>query len=100
MFLSADVSTLLGDARRFVATAYTWLTERPVRQEDLLRMIEEVSHPGIATAVPRSFHSSSFRHEWIDWRTRLIQSWTAPVLLLQVPMFRCNLASSTPILRF
>jgi pimeloyl-ACP methyl ester carboxylesterase len=83
LFLSTDASTLLGDARRFVTTAYTWLTERPVAQEDLLRTIEEFSHPGIATAVPRYFHSSSFRQEWIDRRTRLIHSWKAPVLILQ-----------------
>ncbi|MDT7731797.1 MAG: hypothetical protein QOK45_2050, partial [Mycobacterium sp.] len=33
--------------------------------------------------VPRYFHSSSFRQEWIDRRARLIPSWTAPVLILQ-----------------
>ncbi|OOK68146.1 alpha/beta hydrolase family protein [Mycobacterium kansasii] len=52
-------------------------------REDLTRTIEEFSHPGIATAVPRYFHSSSFRQEWVDRRTRLIRAWTAPVLLLQ-----------------
>lgn len=83
LFLSAEAPALLGDARRFVTTAYTWLTERPVAQADLLRTIEEFSHPGIPTAVPRYFHSSSFRQEWVDRRTRLIRSWTAPVLLLQ-----------------
>ena len=82
-FTSPEAPTLLADARRFVVTAYSWLTERTVKQEDLLRTIEEFNHPGVATAVPRYFHSSSFRQEWIDRRTRLIDSWSAPVLLLQ-----------------
>ena len=51
--------------------------------KDILRTMEEFSHPGIYSAVPRYFHSSSFRQEWIDRRTDLIRSWTAPVLLLQ-----------------
>jgi len=83
LFTSADAPTLLGDARRFVASAYTWLAARPVAASDLLRTIEEFSHPGIAAAVPRYFHSSSFRQEWIDRRAELIRSWTAPVLILQ-----------------
>lgn len=80
---SPDAPAMLGAARQFVATVYSWLTERPVDPQDLLRTYEEFSHPGIATAVPRYFHSSSFRQEWVDRRTRLIRSWQAPVLLLQ-----------------
>lgn len=80
---SAEAPAMLREARRFVTTVYTWLAERPVAREDLIRTIEEFSHPGIATAVPRYFHSSSFRQEWVDRRSRLIRAWTAPVLLLQ-----------------
>lgn len=80
---SPEAPAMLSDARRFAATAYFWLAERPVDREDLLRTLAEFSYPGIATAVPRYFHSSSFRQEWVDRRTRLIRSWTAPVLLLQ-----------------
>jgi pimeloyl-ACP methyl ester carboxylesterase len=83
LFTSADAASVLADARRFVTTAYTWLTTEPVADSDILRTIEEFSHPGIATAVPRYFNSSSFRQEWIDRRTELMRSWTAPVLLLQ-----------------
>ncbi len=80
---SPEAPAMLGNPRHFVTTVYTWLTERPVAQADLVRTMKEFSHPGIASAVPRYFHSSSFRQEWIDRRTRLIRSWTAPVLLLQ-----------------
>ncbi|MBV9091958.1 MAG: alpha/beta hydrolase [Mycobacteriaceae bacterium] len=83
LFVSPQAPSLLGDPRRFVATAYSLLTERPVATTDLVRTIVEFSHPGIATAVPRYFHSSSFRQEWIDRRTELIPSWRAPVQLLQ-----------------
>jgi pimeloyl-ACP methyl ester carboxylesterase len=83
IFISPEAFTMISDARRFVCTAYTWLTERPVGIADLLRTIQEFSHPGIARAVPRYFHSSSFRQEWIDRRSRLIRAWKSPVLLLQ-----------------
>ena len=83
LFTSTDAPGVLADARRFVATAYTWLTTEPVAASDIVRTIEEFAHPGIATAVPRYFNSSSFRQEWIDRRTKLISSWTAPVLILQ-----------------
>ncbi|MDP7729409.1 MULTISPECIES: alpha/beta fold hydrolase [Mycobacterium] len=80
---SPEAPAMLTEARRFVLTVYSWLTERPVAERDLLRSSAEFSYPGIATSVPRYFHSSSFRQEWVDRRTRLIRSWTAPVLLLQ-----------------
>lgn len=83
LFTSPTAASLLLDAHQFVLTAYSWLAERPVSDHDLVRTAEEFSHPGIATAVPRYFHSSSFRQEWIDRRTRLIDAWSAPVLLLQ-----------------
>jgi pimeloyl-ACP methyl ester carboxylesterase len=83
MFTSPDVYNLLADAPAFVATAYSVLTERSVAFDDLRRTVEEFSHPGIASAVPRYFHSSSFRQEWVDRRTELIQRWRSPVLLLQ-----------------
>jgi pimeloyl-ACP methyl ester carboxylesterase len=83
MFLSPEAPALLGDARRFVATAYGWLSARPVAQSDLLRTVAEFSYPGIASAVPRYFHSSSFRQEWVDRRARLIGAWRSPVLILQ-----------------
>jgi pimeloyl-ACP methyl ester carboxylesterase len=83
LFTSAAAPDILGDARRFVGTAYTWLTARPVAVSDLVRTVAEFSHPGIATALPRYFHSSSFRQEWIDRRTSLIRSCKSPVLILQ-----------------
>ncbi|MFI5507187.1 alpha/beta fold hydrolase [Mycobacterium sp. NPDC051804] len=83
LFTSRDAPAILADAARFVTTAYTWLAERPVAAEDLVRTIDEFGHEGIASSVPRYFHSSSFRQEWIDRRTKLLDSWRAPVLLLQ-----------------
>jgi pimeloyl-ACP methyl ester carboxylesterase len=31
----------------------------------------------------RYFNSSTFRKEWIDRRTRLLNAWTCPILILQ-----------------
>jgi pimeloyl-ACP methyl ester carboxylesterase len=83
LLTSPDAPAMLSDARRFVCLAYSLLTERPVSPADLARTVEEFSHPGISTAVPRYFNSSSFRQEWIDRRNRLVREWKCPVLLLQ-----------------
>jgi pimeloyl-ACP methyl ester carboxylesterase len=83
MFSSPDAPSMLADARRLVATAYLLLTEKWVPTADLVRTVQEFSHGGISTAVPRYFNSSSFRQEWIERRTRLIPEWKCPVLLLQ-----------------
>jgi len=82
-FLSSEAPAMLADARRFVVSAYDRLTVRPVARSDLLRTVAEFSYPGIASAVPRYFHSSSFRQEWVDRRVRLIGAWRSPVLVLQ-----------------
>ncbi|MEU9342910.1 alpha/beta hydrolase [Streptomyces sp. NPDC048278] len=83
MFVSPDAPGMLADARRFVVTAYTLLTEHGVGASDLVRTVQEFGHEGISAAVPRYFHSSSFRQEWIERRTRLVPRWRCPVLLLQ-----------------
>ena len=83
MFTSPAVYDVLSDAAGFVATAYTLLTEKDVALDDLRRTVQEFSYPGIPSAVPRYFNSSSFRQEWIDRRTSLIDRWQCPVLLLQ-----------------
>src|SRR5882757_7607153 len=46
LFTSLDASAVLADAGRFVATAYTWLTDRPVATSDIIRTIEEFNHSG------------------------------------------------------
>ena len=83
MFTSPAAPQILSDAAGFVSTAYALLTERDADIDDLRRTVQEFSYPGVATAVPRYFNSSSFRQEWIDRRHRLIDQWRCPVLLLQ-----------------
>jgi hypothetical protein len=46
LFTSTEATALLADARRIVATAYTWLTTRPVDASDLLGSIEEFAATG------------------------------------------------------
>jgi pimeloyl-ACP methyl ester carboxylesterase len=83
MFTSPEAPSILANARTFVMAAYTLLAERPVQESDLVRTVQEFSYEGISRAVPRYFNSSSFRQEWIERRTRLIDAWRCPVLLLQ-----------------
>lgn len=83
MFTAPNAPMVLADARVFVSLAYTMLTSRRVADDDLIRTITEFSYEGISSAVPRYFNSSSFRQEWVDRRTSLIDGWKCPVLLLQ-----------------
>lgn len=83
MFTAPTAPFVLGDARTFTIVGYTALGAKPVDDKLLERTIAEFTYPGINSAVPRYFHSSSFRQEWIERRTRLIAAWRCPVLLLQ-----------------
>lgn len=83
IFLDPLRSHILDMPRMIVAGAYAALARRPVPREELFRTTQEFSHPGIGPAVRRYFNSSSFRKEWIDRRTRLIDAWRFPVLVLQ-----------------
>ena len=55
----------------------------PVSDQEMTRVTQEFSYPGIACAVPRYFNSSTFRSEWLDRRNRLLKSWTCPVLIME-----------------
>ncbi|GAB3561594.1 alpha/beta fold hydrolase [Amycolatopsis endophytica] len=83
MFTAPTAPFVLEDARTTTIVAYTALGAKPVDDELLVRTIAEFSYPGINTAVPRYFNSSSFRQEWVERRTRLMPAWRCPVLLLQ-----------------
>lgn len=83
MFTGSHAHELLSDAPGLVATGYGLLAEKPVDIADLRRVVQEFSFPGIASAVPRYFHSSSFRQEWVDRRRELIEQWQCPVRLFQ-----------------
>ncbi|GAB3570950.1 alpha/beta fold hydrolase [Amycolatopsis endophytica] len=76
-------SRILANPGLKVAESYTYGTRHPIDDAELRRAIQEFSYPGIPEAVPRYFNSSSFRLEWIERRTRLIEAWRAPVLVLQ-----------------
>jgi pimeloyl-ACP methyl ester carboxylesterase len=71
------------DPVRLVVSGYRWLCTRPVLDEDMERTIQEYSYPEVAQAVMRYFNSSTFRKEWIDRRTSLLNAWTSPILILQ-----------------
>jgi pimeloyl-ACP methyl ester carboxylesterase len=66
-----------------LAGEYRVITKYDLPDDELRRTIQEFSYPGIDRAVPRYFHSSTFRQEWIQRRRRLLRQWTCPVLLIQ-----------------
>ena len=71
------------DPKHFALWVYTWITERPISDAIMERVIQEFSYPGITRAVPRYFNNSSFRAEWLERRNRLLHSWRCPVLIMQ-----------------
>ncbi|MBV8295405.1 MAG: alpha/beta hydrolase [Acidimicrobiia bacterium] len=83
LFTDPARTSVLAEPAVLVVAAYLLLCAKPVADADLARTIQEWSHPQINWAVPRYFNSSSFRQEWIDRRTRLIERWDFPVLVLQ-----------------
>lgn len=83
IFMNAPWTGLMEDPKRFVVWVYTWITERPLPDQEMRRLIQEFSYPGIVRAAPRYFNSSSFRAEWLARRNRLLAAWTCPVLIMQ-----------------
>lgn len=83
IFMNAPWTGIMEDPKRFVVWVYTWITKLPVPDEEMARVIQEFSYPGIVRAVPRYFNSSSFRQEWLARRNRLLKAWKCPVLIMQ-----------------
>jgi len=83
IFAEAPWTGVMNDRAHFVVWLYTWITKYNLPDHELRRTIQEYMYPGIDRAVPRYFHSSTFRQEWIQRRRRLMAAWTCPVLLIQ-----------------
>jgi len=83
IFMNAPWTGIMEDPKRFVVWVYTWISERPIPDEEMTRVIQEFSYPGIVRAVPRYFNSSSFRAEWLVRRNRLLRAWRCPVMIMQ-----------------
>jgi pimeloyl-ACP methyl ester carboxylesterase len=71
------------DPVRLVVSGYRWLSVQPIPDEHIQRSIQEYSYPEVAQTVMRYFNSSTFRKEWIDRCTKLLNTWTSPILILQ-----------------
>ena len=74
IFMNSPWTYLMEDPKRFVIWVYTWISQLPIPDEEMTRVIQEYSYPGIVRAVPRYFNSSSFRSEWLDRRNRLLKA--------------------------
>lgn len=83
MFRDAPFTGLMADRTRFVVLVYTWIGRIDLPDHEMLRVIQEFSYPDIEKAVPRYFNTTTFHMEWIARRTRLLERWTCPVMVLQ-----------------
>lgn len=96
IFMNAPYSGVMEDPKRFVNFVYTWITTKPVPDNEMERVIQEFSYPGLTHAVPRYFNSGNFRQEWLarrqgGWRkadgtlsqTGLLEAWKCPVVIMQ-----------------
>jgi len=77
----AVATRLFSDTDAFVRQVYGERTVQPIAEEDMLRIIEEFSRPGVAEAVPRYFRDTSA--ETLLARQQLYSQMNFPVLLLQ-----------------
>ncbi|GAA3311171.1 alpha/beta fold hydrolase [Streptomyces cinereospinus] len=83
LFAEAPFTGLMNDPVEFTVFVYTWIATHDLPDDEMRRVIQEYSYPGINRAVPRYFNSSTFRQEWIERRLRLIPAWTCPVMILE-----------------
>lgn len=83
VFRDSPWTGTMEDPLKFVCWTYTFVCNKDVPDRDMERVIQEFSYPGITRAVPRWFNSGTFRQEWIARRTRLLEAWKCPVLIMQ-----------------
>lgn len=96
IFMDAPYSGVMEDTKRFVLFVYTWITQKKIPDEEMERVIQEFSYPGINRVAPRYFMNSTFRQEWLarrqgGWRqvdgtvskTGLLEHWRCPVMIMQ-----------------
>lgn len=83
MFRDSPFTGLMADRTRFVVMIYTWISRIELPDDEMRRVIQEFSYPDIDKAVPRYFNTSTFRMEWIARRTRLLDRWKCPVMVIQ-----------------
>jgi pimeloyl-ACP methyl ester carboxylesterase len=83
MFRDSPFTGLMLDRERFVVWLYTWIGKVQIPDLEMRRVIQEYSYQDIHKSVPRYFNSSTFRKEWIQRRTGLLNSWVCPVLVMQ-----------------
>lgn len=83
IFMDAPWTGMMEDPIRFVVWFYTWVSQRPVPDDEMVRLIQEFSYPRTTRAVPRYFNSSTFRKEWLARRNGLIDDWKCPVMVMQ-----------------
>ncbi|PJE14077.1 alpha/beta fold hydrolase [Mycobacterium sp.] len=82
-FRDSPFTGLMADRTRFVVLVYTWIGHIDLPDDEMRRVIQEFSYPDIDKSVPRYFNTATFRTEWIARRTRLLERWTCPVMVIQ-----------------
>ncbi|RFU33208.1 hypothetical protein B7463_g3146, partial [Scytalidium lignicola] len=83
LFMNAPYNGVLDDPNRLVIWAHASIGCNPIPKNQMERMIQEFSYPGMKNAIPRYFNSSTFRGEWLQRRNYLLAAWKCPVLILQ-----------------
>ena len=83
IFMNSQWTGLMEDPKRFAIWVYSWICKKLIPDEEMVRVIQEFSYPGIVRAVPRYFNSSRIETEWIDRRHRLLNMWRCPILIIQ-----------------
>lgn len=84
IFKDAPWTGIMEDPTKFVVWVHKWVSgKKPIPQNEMERVIQEFSYPGVTRAVPRYFNASSFRQEWLQRRNGLLAGWKCPVLIMQ-----------------
>ena len=96
IFMNAPYSGMMEDPKHFCLFVYTWITNKPIPDAEMERVIQEYSYEGITHTVPRYFMSGNFRQEWLarrqgGWQQLdgkmagygLLEAWKCPIVIMQ-----------------
>jgi hypothetical protein len=61
MFMNPPWTGLMENTTRFVVSVYTWASKRPISDDEMARVIQEYSYPGIIRALSARCRAISTR---------------------------------------
>jgi len=82
IFMNAPWTGLMEDPVRFIVWVYTWITERPIPDAEVERVIQEFWYHGVSRAVPRYFKQFQLPARMAGPPQSPAEAWRCPILII------------------